>query len=330
MNFFCALLVAAMASSTVFAVSTGNRQCPGGKADGSQFEIGRYWYECNKGQVVPKGCLAEDGHRVDVGSTFDTKDYRLQCVSGPDGFLTVIYKACMFQSTEHDVGSQWDDGTAVYTCVKDGSNVRVRMLGCVDQGRPMKFDDRVAKGDFIYQCKKTTDGTPNLNKVGCVKDGKKFNIGEPFEGPEYWYTCTDSGAKVVGCMYESHRLQDGDHFTKNNMMYACKVTMDGASLEPFACLANENGALIERRVGCFWVEGDHEYTCKADGANRASRVQTQCVYRGPQGSYLKVKPGCVQLAATVAVGCRESGQGTLTLETYSADQINGLSGLTKC
>jgi hypothetical protein len=326
---FSALLIAALASA-ISAASTGNRQCPGGKPHGSQMDVGRYWYECNNGQMIPKGCLAEDGHRVDVGSTFDTDDYRMQCVLGSDGFLTVIYKACMFKNAEHDVGTQWDDGTAFYTCVKDGNNVRVRMLGCVDQGRPMKFDDRVAKGDFIYQCKKSTDGSPQLNKAGCIKDGKKFSIGEPLEGPQFWYTCTDSGAKVVGCMYETHRLQDGDHFTKDNMMYACKVTADGASLEPFACLANENGAAIERRIGCFWVEGDHEYTCKADGNNQASRVQTQCAYKGPQGGFLKIPPGCVQLASTIAVGCRDSGDGTLRIETYSADQIDGLTGLRKC
>lgn len=327
MNFYV-LLVAALFAGTV---SAGNRQCPGGYAHGSQMDVGRYWYECKDGQMVPKGCLAEDGHRVETGSTFDTKEYRMQCVMGSDGFLTVMYKACMFQGGEHDVGSQWDDGTAFYTCVKDGNNVRVTMLGCVDQGRPMKFDERVAKGEFMYQCQKSTDGSPKMNKVGCVHEGRKFNIGEPFEGPKYWYTCTDTGSKVVGCMYESHRMQDGDHFTRDDMMYACKVTADSASLEPFACLANENGASIERRVGCFWVEGDFEYTCKAAGPDsKVARVQTQCVYHAPGGRYFKLEPGCAKLAETITVGCKESGEGKLRIETYPADQIDRLSGLRKC
>jgi hypothetical protein len=336
---FLSLLVAALAC-TIFAdsASSGNRQCPGGYDDGKQMDIGRYWYECRDGQVIPKGCLtpAEDGNRrVDIDATFDTNQYRMKCVLGSDGFLSVIYKACMLKGSEHDVGAQWDDGTAFFTCVQEGSNVRVITLGCVDGGKPMKLDERVAKGDFIYQCKKATDGTPKMNKVGCVQDGHKYSIGETFEGPTYWYTCTDSGAKVVGCMYESHRLLDGDHFTKDDMMYSCKVRGDQTGFEPFACLQREeSGASIERRVGCFWVEGRgseaYEYTCKEDSNKKVSKLQTQCVYRAPQGTF-KVSPGCVQLAETVAVGCvQDSSSGKLSLQTYKADQIGSLPGLRQC
>jgi len=146
-------LVAAFACA-IADESSGNRKCPGGYSHGTQMDIGRYWYECRDGQVVPKGCLAEDGHRVDVDATFDTKSYRMQCLVGQDGFLSVVYKACMLQGAEHDVGSQWDDGVAYFTCVKEGDNVRVITLGCVDQGKPMKLDDRVAKGDFVFSMQK--------------------------------------------------------------------------------------------------------------------------------------------------------------------------------
>jgi len=335
MKLMSLILVAAFA--TTFAdESSGNRKCPGGYSHGTQMDIGRYWYECHDGQVVPKGCLAEDGHRVEVDATFDTNKYRMQCVLDHDGFLSVVYKACMLQGGEHDVGSQWDDGVAYFTCVKEGDNVRVITLGCVDQGKPMKLDDRVAKGDFIFQCKKATDGTPKMNKVGCVHEGRKYNIGETFEGPKFWYTCTDSGAKIVGCMYESHRLLDGDHFTKDDMMYTCKVNGENTDFEPFACLQREeNGASIERRVGCSWVEGHgseaYEFTCKVDSSNKVSKVQTQCVYRASQGVF-KLSPGCATLATDITVGCvQDNGSGKLRIETYGADRINQLpSGLGKC
>lgn len=324
-----ASFVLCMAMASVSA--SGTRQCPGGYSHGSQMDVGRYWYECNNGQMIPKGCLTEEGRRVNTDQTFDNKDYRMQCVMGSDGYLTVIYKACVQRGAEHDVNSQWDDGTAYYTCVKDGSNVRVNVLGCVDQGRTTKFDERVAKGDFIYQCKKSTDGTPQMQKVGCLQDGRKYTIGEQYDGQKFWYTCTDSGSKIVGCMFESQRLRDGDHFTRDDMMYSCKVTEQGAELEPFACLAREeNGNAVERRVGCFWVEGEFEYTCKADSNNRASKTKTQCVYHGPRGGYIKIQPGCVQLAEDVAVGCKDQGSGSLRLETYSADQIDRISGLGRC
>lgn len=332
MKFFAFLSVLVISASRV--LSDSGKQCPGGYADGTQMDIGRYWYECRDGQVVPKGCLADDGHRVDIDATFDTGKYRMQCVLGQDGYLTVTYKACIFEGAEHDVGSQWDDGVAFFTCVKEGENVRVITLGCQDQDKPLKLDERVAKGDFIYQCKKATDGTPRMNKVGCVHEGRKYNIGETYEGPKFWYTCTDGGSKIVGCMYESHRLRSGDHFTKDDMMYSCKVDDDRTDFVPFACLQREeNGAAIERKVDCSWVEGHgseaYEYTCKAD-SGKVAKVQTQCVYRAPQG-VLKLQPGCVQLAETVAVGCRQDAEsGRLQIETFSADQIDNLPGLRQC
>jgi hypothetical protein len=329
MMFFSFLLVAALASNVFAGESSGARSCPGGYSHGSQMDVDRYWYECQDGQKIPKGCLDEGGRRVPIDGTFETKDYQMQCIQGSDGFLTLTYKACV-KGGAHDVGSQWDDGTAMYTCVREGDNVRVVMLGCIDQGRPLKFDDRVAKGDFIYQCKKSTDGSPSVNKVGCLHEGRKYNIGETYEGSKFWYTCTDSGSKVVGCMYHSHRLQDGDHFTEGDMMYACKVRANDAELEPFACMAQENGAQIERKVGCFWVEGDFEYTCKAaEGSSKVTKTKTQCVYRAPQAMF-KVQPGCVQLAETTAVGCVESSPGNLRIETYPADQIDRLPGLRRC
>jgi len=239
----------------------------------------------------------------------------------------------MLNGQEHDVNSQWDDGTAYFTCVKEGLNVRVITLGCYDQGRMMKLDERVAKNDFIYQCKKFTDGTPKINKVGCVFDGRKFNIGETYEGPKFWYTCTDSGSKVVGCMYESHRLQSGDHFNKDDMMYSCKVDGENTDFEPFGCLQREeSGASIERKVGCFYVEAHgsegYEYTCKADSNKKLAKVPVKCVYKGPQGMF-KLAPGCMALADTIAVGCFQDGN-SLKLKTYSADQMGNVPGLQKC
>jgi len=255
----------------------------------------------------------------------------MKCVLGSDGFLTVIYTACMLNGGSHEINSQWDDGVAYFTCVKEGENVRVITLGCVDQGRPMKLDERVAKGDFIFQCKKATDGTPKMNKVGCVFDGKKYTIGEQYEGPKFWYTCTDSGSKIVGCMFETHRLMDNDHFTKDEMMFTCKVNGDQTDFIPYGCIQKEeNGAAIERKVGCSWIEGDHEYTCKDNGSNRISKVQMQCVYRASQG-VIKLQPGCVQLAESIAVGCiQDSSSGNLRIETYSADKIDRLPGLRRC
>lgn len=327
------LIVVAVLAGNTFADKKSSGTCPGGYDNGAQMDIGRYWYECKDGQVVPKGCLTEDQppRRVEIDGTYDTKQYRMKCQLGEDGFLTVIFKACMLDGAEHDVGSQWDDGTAFFTCVKAGSNVRVITLGCVDQGRPLKIDERVAKGDTIFQCRKSTDGTPTLNKVGCVFDGKKYNIGETIEAPKAWYTCTDSGAKIMGCMYNSHKLQGSDHIDDGDVRYSCRVNDEETFFVPFACLQREeNGLVIERRVGCFWVEGNHEYTCKDGGSRKADKVQTQCVYFSQKGGAFKLRPGCARVVENQAIGCLEQS-GKLTMQTYSADLIDSLpGGLRQC
>lgn len=340
-NLLLVAIVATFLTANAFPAddlsSNGKREkrqsCPGGYSDGTQMDIGRYWYQCKNGQVVPKGCLSEDGRRVDIDDTFDTKQYRMKCVMGSDGYLTVTFKSCMYQGSNHDVGSQWDDGVAYYTCTQEGDNVRVVTLGCVDQGKPLKLDDRVAKGDFIYQCKKASDGTPKLNKVGCVFEGRKYNIGDNFDGSKSWYTCAEDGPKVVGCMHQNHRLETNDRITKDDMVYNCKVNDDGSEFIPYACIQRDGGSTLEKKPGCFWTEGSgteaYEYTCKEDGS-KLSKVQTQCVYRADQGSF-KIQPGCVTVADTFAVGClQDSSTGKLTVRTYSADNIDNIPGLRKC
>lgn len=272
---FFSLIAAALLAVIVFAHESSGT-CPGGVENGKRVNQGRYWYECQDSQLVPKGCLTEDRdpRQIEIGGTFDTDQYRMQCVKGSDGFLTIVIKACVSKGTEHDVGSQWDDGTAFYTCVKEGNNARVITLGCVDQGRPLKIDDRVAKGDFIYQCRKSSDGTPTLNKVGCVVDGQKYNIGETIASSDSWYTCTDSGAKVVGCMYGGNKLKWHDTYDSGDVRFICKVADNKGHFAAFACLQHDGGAVIERKIGCSWTEGDTEYTCRDDG-DKATKVPTR-------------------------------------------------------
>jgi hypothetical protein len=330
MKIFSFFLIAALYA---IVPSSGADSCPGGYSEGTQMDQGRYWYECRNGKMTPKGCLAEDGHRVEIGGTFDTAQYRVKCVQGSDGFMTMVFQACVFHGSAHEVASQWDDGTAFHTCVREGNNVRVITLGCVDQSRPVKLDERVAKGDFIYQCKKATDGTPTMNKVGCVHEGRKLNIGETLNGPKVWYTCTDSGLQIIGCMYNSNRMGDNDYYAQGDYMYTCKVDGERTGFVQHSCVTTENGVTIEKKMGCLWSEDrgsqTFEFTCKDLGSGKLAKVQTQCIYKAPQGQF-KIPPGCVRSSGTIAVGCLDSGSGELRTETYSVDSIDRLPGLRQC
>lgn len=310
----------------------GTGQCPGGYEDGTLVDIGEYWYECREAKMVPKGCKSPNGQRVDIAATFDKDDQRMQCVQGADGFLTTVIKACLHNGQERQIGAQWDDGTLSYVCAKNGPNgVLVKKLGCVDAGRNLKFDEKVAKGDFVYQCKQSADGSPHMNVVGCVKDGRKYAIGETFETDRLWYTCTNTGAKCVGCVHDGRRMKDGDRYTDKDVEYRCAVDGENTGLVPFSCIQHdENGVAVERRIGCFWIEGQYEYTCKRENGDKtAVKVQMRCNHKMAQGMF-NVEPGCVRVVDQTAVGCTRSSDGQLSVRTYPADQADRLPGLRRC
>jgi hypothetical protein len=326
---FFALLSALALSAN--AKPTEDGKCPGGYSPGTKVDIGSYWYECRDGKMIPKGCVT-DGKRADIGGTFDLAETRMQCVLGPDGFLTVVPKSCLQNGQERQVATHWDDGQAFYACVKDGpNNLRVRMLGCVDQGRQIDFDDKVAKGDYSYQCKKGADGKPKMNIVGCVKDNKKYAIGETFETSALWYTCTNSGVKCVGCVHDGNRMKDGDRYTVGDVEYRCAVDGDETAILPFSCIQHDqNGAVVERRIGCHWEEGQYEWTCKRMPDNKtAVKVQTRCNYKMAQGSLL-IEPGCLKIVDQTAIGCKQGSDGQLSIQLVPADQVGQTSGLRKC
>jgi len=238
--------------------------------------------------------------------------------------LTLVYKGCSVNGQPKDIGSTWQDGVVIYTCVKDGNNVVIAPSGCVDQGTPAKLDARVAKGDYVYECRKGSDGKPTMNKVGCTYQGQNYNIGQTFNGPTVWYACTDRGPDPVGCMHGGQQMRDGDHYIQGGLALVCKVTGNGAEFEAFACIDDGDTAnILDRKVGCFWEEGDFEFTCKDMGGNKLAKVKTRCIYHGSEGKF-SVNPGCVQpLPSGAGIGCVDNG-GSLSIQTFSSADSSGL------
>jgi len=258
----------------------------------------------------------------------------MQCVLDSDGYLAILYKSCVMNGREHMVGDRWDDGTIWYTCKKDSSAVRTVAIGCVDENRPIAFDDRVARGDYVYQCKKSSSGRVEMAKAGCARSGVKYGIGETLEYNSLWYTCTDSGPKVIGCIYNGQRLRDGDQYHENDMAFQCTVNGDKSGPTAAACLMRENGVETEKKFGCFWTEGDapyeYEYTCTYNRErNTADKVQVRCSYKASEGVF-RVEPGCYAKANGLAVGCVKDGSGQLSTKTFPADKIDSSYGLRAC
>jgi len=288
--------------------------------------------------LVPRGCMTDDGRRIDLYQTYDTnQNYRMQCILDPSGNPMFTYKSCIYGGLERTANEQWDDGKYWYTCVQEGDYLRVIVSGCIDEGRRVNIDDKVTKGSFVYQCKRSsTNGTCSMCPVACTRNGREYPIGEDFEDGDFWYSCTKEGnvpisSKVMGCVNNGDRVRDGDRYVKNDVVYQCAIRVEGSQLRPVACLQkDDSGNAIERRIGDSWVEGQspfqYDMSCKFEpSSNSAVKVYNRCTYKGSA-----LEAGCYELIDNQAVACEKDTSGRLNLRSYRIDDIGQLTGLRFC
>jgi len=335
------LCLLAVSTALAFPADSPASGCTGGYAEGAEIERGRLVFVCQGGQVVAKGCIAEDLTRLPIGGQFDTKQYRKKCQSGSDGQLSYELTGCLSNGAEHKVDETWEDGANFYTCKTDGSALKVVNQGCVDGGKRVNKKDKIAKDDALLTCEETVNGGSKLVQAGCVKDGKQYNAGDSFEVGKGWFNCTRTGrekvaAKAAGCVNNGKRLNDGDRYSENDVMYECRIEGDKIDVTTTGCVQNDGGSIVERRLGCTWIEGaepfQYEWTCKHDASgNTAKKVQVRCNYKVGGGVY-NIDPGCYRTVDKAAFGCVQDGQ-TLKLQSFqgeNAEQSASSAGLHAC
>jgi hypothetical protein len=320
-----------LGASIASALPTQTSGCPGGYAEGAEIERGRLVYVCQGGQVVPKGCIAEDLSRIAVGGHYDNKYYRRSCVSGGENTITFEATGCVLNGQEHKASETFEDGTNFYTCKLNAAGAEPAMqavvAGCVDSGKRVPLKEKVNKDDGVYECQETVNGGAKLTKAGCVKDGKSYGAGETFEVGKFWFNCSKSGretftTKAAGCVANGKRLNDGDRFTENDVIFECTIDSGKNDFRAVACVQNAGGSVVERKLGCTWVQGDapfqYEWQCKRDeAANSAKKIQVRCNYNVGGGVY-NIDPGCYRVVEKNAVGCLQEGS-ALKLQSFQGD-----------
>lgn len=316
--------------------------CPDGSVNGAQLERGRFFYECRDGNIVPKGCLTDDLKHIEVGQTTDKKTYRLKCTLNSDNLLAFEGVACLFQGSEHKIDEQWEDGNNFYVCQKDGRDLRTINSGCIDQGKRIPLNEKITKDEFVMACNQTVNNGAHLIAVGCVKDGKQYNVGESFEVGQFWYNCTRIGREKVaikssGCVNNGKRLNDGDRFFVDDVIYECTIDATKNDVRTTGCIQrDEKGEIVERRLGCTWVEGQepfqYEWACQQDASsNSAKKIQVRCNYKVSGGVY-NISPGCYRVIDKAAFGCVSQGS-KLNLQSFqgdNAEQSATAAGLHAC
>jgi hypothetical protein len=335
------LVLSASVATLALPTQTGGG-CPGGYAEGAEIERGRLIYVCQGGNVVPKGCIAEDLSRIPVGGHYDNTHYRRTCQAAGET-LTFEATGCVSNGKEHKASETFEEGNNFYVCQQNPSGaepvLKAVSQGCVDSGKRVNLKEKVNKDDAVYECQETVNGGSKLVKAGCVKNGKSLAAGEALEDGKFWFNCSKSGRetftlKAAGCVANGKRLNDGDRYTENEVIYECTIDSGKSAVRAVACVQNDGS--VERKLGCTWVEGaapfQYEWQCQHDAAaNTAKKIQVRCNYNVGGGTY-NIEPGCFRVIEKAAFGCVKEGTG-LKLQSFqgeNAEQSASGAGLHAC
>jgi len=339
---FC-LIMAFSGQSFGAPLDGSNGDCPGGLANGAPLERGRFFYECRDGIIVPKGCMTDDLKKIDINTSVDKKSFRLTCLlDTTTNLLSLDATACLYQGQERKVDQDWEDSANFFTCKRDGKDLHTINSGCIDQGKRVKLNEKIIKDDLVMVCNETVNNGARLMPNGCVKEGKEYNVGESFEVGKFWFTCTRIGrekvvAKPAGCVNNGKRLNDGDRFFDQDVIFECTIDNNKNDVRTTGCVQrDEKGEIVERRLGCTWVEGtapfQYEWACQHDTTNNsAKKVQVRCNYNVGGGVY-NIDAGCFRVIDKAAFGCLKDGSG-LKLQSFqgdNAEQAATGAGLHAC
>jgi hypothetical protein len=312
-------LAATAFSAPTTAPTGGDGNCQSLGPNGALIDSGFVYYLCKDGKLYPQGCVTRDQKRVELGQTVEYRKSRLSCEMGGKQLPSLVVKACVHQGKEQAIGSTFADDKAAYKCETGTDEAKITVVGCSNDGKAVQFDEKVTKADGVYVCDKTTN---TLKKSGCVRDGKQFNIGDSFEVGNTWFNCTRSGPKASGCVSAGKRLNDGDRYFENDVIFECFIENEKSDARVAGCVQHDGSTVVERRLGCFWVEGpeplQYEWTCKHNKeANTAVKQQVRCNYRVTKGVY-SIEPGCFRVIDKAAFGCVKQGE-TLNLQSFQGD-----------
>ncbi len=72
---------------------------------------GKYWYECRRGELEPRGCFTTSNERIFIGGKFVENGYEMECIVGDGGYLKFKFSACVPSGQgRFEPGQTWEDG----------------------------------------------------------------------------------------------------------------------------------------------------------------------------------------------------------------------------
>uniref|UniRef100_A0A914XRE3 Abnormal cell migration protein 18-like fibronectin type I domain-containing protein n=1 Tax=Plectus sambesii TaxID=2011161 RepID=A0A914XRE3_9BILA len=321
--------------------SAGNDQPARWWDEGARVDRGRYWYECQNGELQPRGCFNDDKERMFIYGTFVKNGYESQCIIGADNYLQFKFSACVPEGVgRKEPGQTWEDQDKMYwfECQNDDPYLKIAIVGCMthDKTKRLKIGESYEDGDYLYECQTKYNGSVQMCSVGCVHKGAHYKIGESWPDGDYIYYCKINHGRCqkicVGCQFRQKRLYDGDRYQKDDTVFQCEVRPDKFGHKPVGCVVRDDkGDTIERVVGCKWFsetpESKVEMTCVMEGEKTAVKT-LGCIWVHKGYDTLFLYPGTyTQWTQSVdgpalAVACKETSNGRFRVETFPPDQVS--------
>lgn len=122
--------------------------------EGAQTRQGNFYYACQNGRDIPIACVASDGNRIELGSSYQSDSFVIQCSQPNPGSIQVLPVACVNQGHVIVPGAIFsNDQTFYYRCKRTGNSLNIELAGCVGgDGELIENQGIVKRGSFVFRC----------------------------------------------------------------------------------------------------------------------------------------------------------------------------------
>uniref|UniRef100_A0A0K0EWX5 Ig-like domain-containing protein n=1 Tax=Strongyloides venezuelensis TaxID=75913 RepID=A0A0K0EWX5_STRVS len=244
--------------------TSGNKLSARWWEEGTIIERGKYWYQCERGNLEPRGCFSNKNMRIRIGEKYVENGYEMTCVLGSEGYLQFNFTHCVPDGIErYGVGESWIDSSMKtwYVCKKDGPYLRMDVGGCLahDKKTKLKIDEDYDYNGFVYTCRQKAGGSVQMCASGCIASKNYYKIGGEWNDDKYIYYCKQKSGRasvsIIGCVYKGKRLFDGDSFIDGDKYYQCQIRETSYGIKSNGCvLIEDDGSKEKKTFGCRWIK----------------------------------------------------------------------------
>jgi hypothetical protein len=175
------------------------------------------------------GCVGSDGKSLKDGDTVIRGNTAFTCSSSKKG-VTLVPKACVFESKQYPVDTVIESFGVWYKCEKSSADLVVNLKGCIDNKTRYEIGKKWNDGYFVFECQKQAGSCLRVG-VGCVerypngtvteyKPGDKWLTAQSGDASNrYLITCKKEGLTIkrqgIACFYQT---KDGSGYLSGGCM----------------------------------------------------------------------------------------------------------------